>query len=255
MMKIAKYVVLNILRSKIILAYTVFLFAVAMGMFGFESDVSKSIASLMSIVLIIIPLVSIIFTTIYFYNSSEFIELLMAQPISRRKIYFGEYIGVSISMLCAYFIGIAVPVLIYSADGVGLTLISSGACLTMAFVSLAFFASVLTRDKAKGIGISLMIWFYFSIIYDAIVLSIMFAFSDYPLERIMILLSSLNPIDLSRILILLKLDISALMGFTGAVYKDFFGNANGIIFSIALQMVWIVLPAFLGYRIFRRKNW
>lgn len=255
MMKIAKYVVWNILRSKIILAYTLFLFAVAFGTFSFESDVSKSIASLMSIVLIIIPLVSIIFTTIYFYNSSEFIELLMAQPISRKKIFFGEYIGVSASMLCAYLIGIALPVLIYSADTVGFTLIASGACLTLVFVSLAFFASVLTRDKAKGIGISLMIWFYFSIIYDAIVLGVMFAFSDYPLERVMVLLSSFNPIDLSRILILLKLDISALMGFTGAVYKDFFGNSNGIIFSIAMQMIWIVLPLFSAFRIFRRKNW
>ncbi len=40
----------------------------------------------------------------------------------------------------------------------------------------------------------------------------------------MVGLSALNPIDLSRILILLQLDVSAMMGYTGAVFKDFFGT-------------------------------
>jgi Cu-processing system permease protein len=51
-----------------------------------------------------------------------------------------------------------------------------------------------------------------------------------------------NPIDLSRILILLKLDISALLGYTGAVFKKFFGTNFGLIISFAAMILWIVLP-------------
>jgi len=98
----------------------------------------------------------------------------------------------------------------------------TGMLLSVIFVSIALLASVKTRDKARGIGLSILLWFYFSIIFDGLVLFILFQFQDYPLEKPMIIFSFLNPIDLGRIQILLKMDISALMGYTGAIFKDFF---------------------------------
>ena len=85
----------------------------------------------------------------------------------------------------------------------------------------------LTPDKAKGIGLSLMIWFYCAIVFDGQVLLFLFSFSDYPLEKAMTLLAALNPVDLGRIMILLQLDISALMGYTGALYQKFSAAAMG----------------------------
>ena len=87
MLKISKYVIYDILRSKVLIAYTLFLLAISFALFGLETDSSKSIVSLLSVVLIIVPLISIIFSTTYFYNSYEFIELLVAQPLSRNTIY------------------------------------------------------------------------------------------------------------------------------------------------------------------------
>ncbi|MBP93251.1 MAG: ABC transporter permease, partial [Flavobacteriaceae bacterium] len=52
----------------------------------------------------------------------------------------------------------------------------------------------------------------------------------------------LNPVDLSRTLILLKLDISALLGYTGAVFKQFFGTNFGLIVSFTMLIVWVALP-------------
>ena len=124
----------------------------------------------------------------------------------------------------------------------------------MVFVSLAFLASVLTRDKTRGIGIAMMLWFYFTLIFDGIVLMVMFAFSDYPLERFTIFLSCLNPVDLARIMVLLKMDISALMGFTGAVFNQFFGSGFGIILSITVMLLWILVPIYIALRIFKRKD-
>jgi Cu-processing system permease protein len=254
MFKISKYVIYDILRSKVLIAYTLFLLAVSFALFSLETDGAKSVVSLLSVVLIIVPLISIVFTTTYFYNAYEFIELLVAQPLSRNTILLGEFFGVAISMTTAFLFGIGIPVLIYSATATGFVLILSGVVLTLSFVSIAFFASVAMRDKSKGIGFSLLLWFYFAIIYDAIVLVILFSFSDYPLDKAVIALASLNPIDMARIMVLMKLDISALMGFTGAVYKQFFGSNFGLLYTIAVMFVWIILPLFLSVKIFKKKN-
>lgn len=254
MLKICKYIIYDILRSKVLIAYTLFLFAISFSLFYFEADTSKSIASLLSVVLIIVPLISIIFSTTYFYNSYEFIELLAAQPLSRNSILLGEFLGISVSMVAAFFIGTGIPILLYSLTGTGVILLVSGAALTLSFVSIAFFSSVLMRDKAKGIGLSLMLWFYFAVIFDALVLAILFSFNDYPLDKAVIVLASLNPIDMARIMVLMKLDVSALMGFTGAVYKQFFGSSFGFVFSTAAMLVWLMVPLAVSVQIFKKKN-
>jgi Cu-processing system permease protein len=85
-------------------------------------------------------------------------------------------------------------------------------------------------------------------------LFLLFAFSDYPMEKFTLLMSALNPIDLGRIFIMLKLDISALMGYTGAVYKDFFGSAAGMFFTSIILLVWILLPLAWALRVFKKKD-
>jgi len=219
-----------------------------------EENSSKAILSLLNIVLIVLPLISLVFTTIHYYNSYEFIELMLSQPMSRTRILLSEYSGICISLLTSFFIGIGIPVLLYSPDATGIALLFTGSALTLVFTSLAFFASVISRDKAKGIGIALLLWFYFTLIYDGIVMLILFAFSDYPLEKFTLVLSALNPVDLGRIFIMLKMDVSALMGYTGALYKDFFGGGWGLLFTTGIMFLWVVLPLWISVRYFKRKD-
>ena len=77
----------DILRNRIVLLYTVFLFLTSFSMFSLEDNTAKGLLSLLNIILIIIPLVNIIFSTIYVYNSAEFIELLVSQPLKRKTIW------------------------------------------------------------------------------------------------------------------------------------------------------------------------
>ena len=63
-----------------------------------------------------------------------------------------------------------------------------------------------------------------------------------------------NPIDLSRILILLKLDISALLGYTGAVFKDFFGTMVGSLTSLSVLFLWVCLPLLNIMRVVKKKD-
>jgi Cu-processing system permease protein len=63
-----------------------------------------------------------------------------------------------------------------------------------------------------------------------------------------------NPIDLGRIVLLLRFDIAALMGYTGAVFKHFFDSAGGIAVAAAALLGWAGVPVVLGARRFRRKD-
>jgi Cu-processing system permease protein len=254
MKKLIKYVMIDILRNKIVLGYTLFLLAVSLSVFNLEDNSSKGLLSLLNIVLIIVPLLSIIFSTIYVYNSSEFIELLVSQPLKRTTLLSSIYIGLTASMVLAVIVGIGVPVMLYDTSEVGLFLVIAAVILTAVFVGLALLASVITRDKAKGIGVSILMWFYFAIIFDGLILFILFQFSDYPLEKLSIALTALNPIDLSRILVLLKMDISAMMGYTGAVFKEFFEGAYGYVFILFVMMIWIVSPVLLAIKRFDKKD-
>ena len=254
MLKLSRYVLYDILRNKVIIAYTVFLFIVSLSLFQLEENDSKAILSLLNIALIVVPLISMVFTTIHYYNSYEFIELMLSQPLSRTKILLSEFAGVALSLLSAYFIGVGIPILFFAFDATGLSLLFTGSALTLVFTSIAFLASVKSRDKARGIGSALLLWFYFALIYDGLVLMILFSFSDYPMEKFTLLLSALNPIDLGRIFIMLKMDISALMGYTGALYKDFFGSGSGILFTVGIMLLWIVLPLLWALSSFKRKD-
>ena len=254
MFKISKYVLYDILRNKVVIAYTAFLFIVSMSLFQMEENSSKAVLSLLNIVLIVVPLVSLVFSTIHWYNSYEFIELMLTQPISRKKVIWSEYTGISSSLVTAFLIGVGVPVLIYNFDSTGLALLLIGSLLTLVFTSIAFLASVRSKDKARAIGAALMLWFYFALIYDGLVLTILFAFSDYPMEKVTLLLSSLNPIDLGRIYLMLQMDVSALMGYTGATYKDFFGSSVGLFYTLGIMVIWIVAPLLIAVRSFNKKD-
>lgn len=254
MLKLSRYVLYDILRSKVVIAYTLFLFIVSFTFFQMEENHSKAILSLLNIVLIVVPLISMIFTTIHYYNSYEFIELMLSQPLSRTRILLSEYGGVALSLLSAFFIGVGIPVLLFAFDETGITLLFAGGALTLVFTSIAFLASVKARDKARGIGSALLLWFYFALIYDGLVLLILFSFSEYPMEKFTLLLSALNPIDLGRILVMLKMDVSALMGYTGALYESFFGSATGILFTVGIMLLWTVLPLLWALRSFKRKD-
>ncbi len=254
MNRIVKYIILDILKNKIVIIYTLLLSILSWSVFSLENNSSKGMLTLLNVILLTVPLVSVIFSTIYLYNSAEFIELLLSQPIKRAKIWNSLFMGLVISLMLSFFIGVGIPILIYSPNDVGLMMLLVGIFISTIFVSIAFLSSILTRDKAKGIGISIILWLFFGLLFDGIVLFLLFQLSDYPVEKLMIGITTLNPIDLARILILLHLDVSAMMGHTGAVFKEFFGTSLGILIVFVILLLWIVIPYYTSILKFKSKD-
>ncbi|RXK83781.1 ABC transporter permease subunit [Filimonas effusa] len=254
MKRILKYVALDILRNKIVIAYAVILALFSWCTFALEDSASKGVLTVLNIVLLTVPLVSVLFATIYVYNSNEFIELLVSHPVKRGMIWKALFTGLSSSLVLAYLIGVGIPVLLFADTATALMLLATGSFLTVIFVALAFLSSILTRDKAKGIGISILLWLYFALLFDGLVLFLFFQFSDYPIEKAVVLLSALSPIDLCRILILLHLDESAMMGYTGAIFRNYFGTQWGLVLSFGLLFIWIIVPFLISLTRFKKRD-
>ena len=117
-----------------------------------------------------------------------------------------------------------------------------GAFLTFIFTGLSLNIAIINENRIKGFGFAILMWLFFAVLYDGIFLLSLIAFEEYPLDNFSLIATMLNPIDLSRTLILLKLDISALLGYTGAVFKSFFGTQIGFFLSILMLTFWTVIP-------------
>ncbi len=247
MFKILKYSFYDLMRSRWSYVYFAFYLALGFVLLFLNNDVDKAVITLLNIIIVLTPLIGTVFGVMYYYNSKEFTELLLAQPIKRSKIFIGQYLGISVSLTLSLVLGLGIPFLLY-----GLTqssaifnftlLLLVGSFLNFIFVALAFNIALSNDNKIKGFGYAILMWLFLAVIYDGLFLISLVMFNEYPLDNLSLAATLFNPIDLSRILILLKLDISALLGYTGAVFKKFFGTNLGFIISIIMLALWVILP-------------
>lgn len=250
MLKILKYTFFDLIRSRWSITYFLFYFVTGMVLLYLGNDVSKAIVSLMNITFILTPLIGTVFGVMNYYNSREFVELLLAQPIPRKIIFLGMFFGISLSLSMSLLLGMGLPFILYgilfSEYMISLmVLLLSGIFLTFIFTGISFYIALINENKLKGFGMAILVWLFMVFIYDGILLILMLYLQEYPIEKFAIAMSLLNPVDLSRILIMLDLDISALMGYTGAVFSKFFGNNTGMITSFTALIVWSVVPVLL----------
>ena len=259
MIKILKYSFFDLIRSRWSYVYLAFYLALGFVLLFLNNDLSKATITLLNIIVVLTPLIGTIFGIMYHYNSREFTELLLAQPIRRSTIFLGQYLGIAISLSLSLVLGLGLPFLLYGIWNSGvsaqfLVLLLSGTLLTFIFVALALLIGLSNNDKIKGFGYAILLWLFFAVIYDGVFMILLVTFHDYPLDRFALMASMLNPIDLSRIMILLKLDISALMGYTGAVLQKFFGTQAGFLMALMVLAMWVVLPTAWMLRMVKRKD-
>ncbi len=257
--KILKYSFYDLMRSRWSYVYFVFYLLLGFVLLFLNNDLSKAIITMMNVIIVLVPLIGTIFGIMYYYNSREFTELLLAQPIKRSTIFLGQYLGVSLSLTLSLILGLGIPFILYglfqsNAIWNFSLLLVTGAFLTFIFTALAFNIALSNENKIKGFGYAVLLWLFMAVIFDGLFLLTLVMFEQYPLDKFSLIATMFNPIDLSRILILLKLDISALLGYTGAVFKQFFGTNLGLFASLGVLVLWTVLPVLRLVYVSRKKD-
>ncbi|MEX2584836.1 MAG: ABC transporter permease subunit [Balneolaceae bacterium] len=250
---------ISLLRGKWILGYALIFLLLTDMMLRFGQSGPEVLLSLSNVMLLFVPLVGMIYGTLYIYQSKEFIELLLTQPIDRRSIYRGLFLGISTPLMGAFVAGGGLPMIwhglvrdhLYAA----VLVLGLGGMLTVLFAAIGFLIGLLFyEDRIKGFGFTMVIWLFLAILYDGLILLLVAVLGDYPVDQLILGITMVNPVDLARILILLEFDISALMGYTGAIFRQFFGSSTGVIVAGAILLVWLIWPIYAGQKQFERKD-
>ncbi|HLG16246.1 MAG TPA: ABC transporter permease subunit [Blastocatellia bacterium] len=229
----------------------------AIGFQGFQ----RTSASLLNLVLYIIPLVAMTMGTLSFSSEKSASELLFSQPVTRTEILLGKLAGLFAAILTATLFGFGFGGLIIAARAgttgfsrypvfVGFALV-----LALIFLSLSALISALCRRKAKAFGVALFAWFFFVLFYDLMVIGGTFVFKERTANAFIFASLFGNPVDMVRVASLIALDGKEIFGAAGAALVKFLGGeATGVVALIGALSLWIVAPVLAARRLLERQD-
>jgi Cu-processing system permease protein len=227
-------------------------------LFRFGGNTPRAVLSLSNVVLGLVPLVGLLFGATYVYQSREFIEMMLAQPVDRHSLFMGLYGGVAGPLAGSFVLGVGLPFVwndAFSDGGRAIALLLvSGTSLSVVFTGLGFLIALRFEDRASGLGVAIVSWLAATVLYDGLILLAVTLLQQYPLEQPLIGAMMVNPVDLARVLLLIQLDMGALAGYTGAVFERFFGTTQGSLWSGAALVAWAIVPFFVGMRRFATRD-
>ncbi len=256
---VLRHEVRTLLRNRGVLFVGVSMLVITESVLRLTGSAPRALITLLNVVLLIVPLVTIMFGVISWHASREFNELLLAQPVGRRALFTGLYVARVTPLAVALLLGLVLPFLLHraitsDAAGLLLTTMTAVVALTFVFGGLALLIGVLIEDRLRSVAVALATWLLLTVAYDGLVLLVATTFADYPLERPMLGLMLFNPVDLARTMIVMQSDTAALMGYTGAVMHRFLDSMQGTMAAAVGLLLWIVIPAWAARRAFERRD-
>jgi Cu-processing system permease protein len=230
------------------------------GFSGMQSFTRTS-ASMLNLVLYIVPLVALTMGTLSFTGDKGSAELLFSQPLSRTEILLGKLLGVFLSIALSMLIGftIAGTIVVAQLGTEGFLRYASFVLLSLAlslvFLSFAVLTSTLNRRKSKAFGVALFLWFFFVLFYDLLTLGGVL-FLKGPAANTFLFVSLFgNPVDMVRVATLIILDNVTIFGAAGAALVRFLGgHTAGVVLLIAGLAAWTGLPLLLSHRLMKRQD-
>ncbi|NNE71526.1 MAG: ABC transporter permease subunit [Rhodothermales bacterium] len=253
------YQLRDAVKSRWLLQHTLIYLLVAEGLLLAGGSGERALVSLVNVVLLLVPLGALVFGTMHLYNARDFILLLLTQPVERKSLFGGIYLGLAIPESLGLIVGLVTPFALHGKLSAGVAielavLTGLAVLLTCIFTALALLIATHAKDRVRCIGIALGVWLAMAIVYDGMVLLAVNALAEFPIEKPLMALMMVNPVDLARVLLLNLFDAQALMGYTGAVFARFFASPMGFTLVAFSLTAWLLVPFVLTRRAFARKD-
>ena len=243
------------MRTKWLPFYALFFLAFTAALLRFGGDPSKVTASLLNIILLVVPLVSILYSSVHWYNAEPFTGILITQPIRRSSVYISTWLAISSGLTLSFVVSTGLSLWFFNAIHFNsLFLLAIGGLLGFVFVGIGMLIAVIVADRMKGLGLIFLVWLYFSLLHDVVVFLFISSFGEYPIEIPSIGLMLINPIDLARCALLLSIDLSAMMGYTGRILQEVLSKPIGLAIAVLTLLMWTIVPAVCGAKYFEHKD-
>lgn len=230
------------------------------GAIGFQSFARTS-ASLLNLVLYIVPLVALTMGTLSFTSEKSLNEMLFAQPVTRTEILLGKLAGLFASILTATLVGFGLAGFIIAAKAgtQGLVrypvFVALSLLLALVFLTLSALVSSWCQRKTKAFGVVMFLWFFFVLFYDLLVIGMTFLLKERAANQFIFASLFGNPVDMVRVASLMVLDGKEIFGAAGAALTKFLGGETASLsLLIAGLIVWTVVPFLCARRLLQRQD-
>ncbi|MCB1915493.1 MAG: ABC transporter permease [Rhodocyclaceae bacterium] len=220
--------------------------AAQQGAVGFAS-IEVTIASLVSLVIYLIPLIALIlgFDAIVGERERGSLDLLLSMPITRLELLLGKYLGLAAALTLSTVAGFGLVGLVLLANlGANALFHYAGFVLTsvllgMSFLSMAVAVSVFATDRTRASGLAIALWFFFVLVFDLLLLGALVATGGRYGGEIFPWLMLANPADVFRVLNVFSLDeVRSLYGLSTV-----FPEGLAAPWKLTLVMTsWIIAP-------------
>ncbi|CAJ0776232.1 ABC transporter permease [Ralstonia holmesii] len=254
------------IRNRWVLAVTTVLtaFALVIAYFGAAQQgevglrgMEVTIASLVSLVIYLVPLIALIlgFDAIVGERERGSLDLLLSMPITRVELLLGKYLGLAAALACSTVVGFGVVGILLAVKlplaamyhYAGFML--SSVLLGMAFLSLALLVSVIAADRTRASGVAIALWFFFVLVFDLLLLGALIATGGKLGSDALPYLMLLNPADIFRILNIFSFDEVRTLYGLATVFPEHM--ADPLVLG-ALMAAWIVAPLAVAAWKFRK---
>ena len=272
MYTIAKKEFMDNIRSKWIIAISIIFIVLTIvssyvaggqGQFG---GMEETVVSLLSISALLIPLIAIMlgFSTIAGEAEKGALYVVLSYPVRRIEVLLGKFLGLGAVLAVTPLIGFGLGGIVIAAtvgaeEGVAyLAFIGLTILLGIMYLSLVIFISALCKTRVRAIAGGIVLFFW-AMIYGLVLMSIYIAtggsyedfFSGSLLDLPDWFWASIvfSPNDTNQMAVMQAFDLKQAFGFQIEA-PDWLSMS----FLLAVQMMWVLIPLFLAYFFFRRRD-
>lgn len=229
-----------------------------LGSFGI-AGFGRTAASLLNLVLLIVPLMGLVLGAMSVAGEREqgTLSTLLAQPVTPNEIFMGKYLGTAIAMMATVLLGFGTSGFViarYAGSaqiGDYLVLVAFTMLLGLCYLSMGFCISIFSKRHATAIGIALFFWFLFLFLSDLGLMGTSMILKISPKQLFWLVI--LNPAQVFKFAVVSSLQKSLeAFGSAGLYASEVFGDWFLPLLS-TIMIAWIFLPLLAALLFFRAK--
>lgn len=220
----------------------------------FSNDPQQLFVSTMNSVLFFHSIGLLLFSTLSWQNNSEFISLILTQPIARRTVFWARLSAFCLSIGLSTGLSLMIQMGPSLQADESLRLLLSQTVIEIIFTGIGFLLAIQIQDRLKAMAIAAAVVLFFCLILDGLNLWIIINYSVYPLEKLILGLSSLNPLTLLKYQNLANDESSLWIGYSGLLLRRAWETGFIKAVSSLALLLWIVTPVSVAWMRFKRKD-
>ncbi len=231
-----------------------FLGAAPVGVVGAHGS-GVIMASLMNLSVYLVPLLALVMGAGVIIDEKRrgVLDLIMVYPVSSGEYFLGTFAGYALALsiaLLASFVPTGIVLAMTTGLDVGeyTLLLVLVLALGIVFLALSFLVSILSRDHARGVASSVLVWILAVFVFDLILVGLLVLYPGEIPAPLFGLALLLNPADIFRLLA---------FAWVGSAASPLGLATVGPPFPVAVLaaalLVWAVVPLWLSHRLFQRR--